>query len=91
MPVPNRIKIIQVSNFEDAENKINDFLAFNKDIVQLLGIEYKLEYNFVILDYIVADPHHHEHTNNEKEESSYGCTPITWWWKLCLPSSYYPY
>ena len=51
MSVRARIKILKCSDFQDAEDKVNDFLAFNKEIQQLVNIDYRLEYNVVILEY----------------------------------------
>ena len=51
MSVRARIKILKCTDFQDAEDKVNDFLAFNKEIQQLVNIDYRLEYNVVILEY----------------------------------------
>jgi hypothetical protein len=51
MPVNNRIKILKCSSLDDAENQVNDFLAFDEKIAQLLRIEFQLEYNIVIIEY----------------------------------------
>lgn len=53
MTVRNRIKILECKSFEEVENKVNDFLAFDEDIEHVSRIEYKLEYNVVIVEYYV--------------------------------------
>ena len=53
MPVSNRIKILKCKSFEEAENKVNDFLAFDENITQLVQIDYRLEFNVVIIDYVI--------------------------------------
>ena len=55
MPVPSRIKIIRVNDLEEVENKVNDFLTRDKKIAQLANIDYRLESNFVIIEYFVMD------------------------------------
>jgi hypothetical protein len=79
MPVPSRIKIIQVNNLEEVESKVNDFLAFDKNIAHLVNIDYRLESNFVIIEYFVR-------SNQEEEKNrDYNISPITYWWELCFP------
>jgi len=53
MPVSSRIKILKCSSFEEVEQKVNDFLAFDEHIVHLAGIDYRLEFNVVIIEYDV--------------------------------------
>lgn len=99
MPVSSRIKILECKSIEEVENKVNDFLAFDENIYQLIGIDYRLEFNIVIIEYNVMD----DETNNRirmmvKEElddysalSSYSYDSsnsnpfITLWLKLCFP------
>ena len=61
MPVSNRIKILECKSITEVENKVNDFLAFDEDIVQLVAIDYRLEFNIVIIEYVVLD----DETNNK--------------------------
>ena len=51
--VKNRIKIIDAVDFHDAETKVNRFLETDPNIAQLVTIDYRLEYNKVILEYYV--------------------------------------
>lgn len=93
MPVSNRIKIIKCASFEEAENKVNDFLAFDENITQLVQIDYRLEFNVVIIDYVINgedDDHGGDHDSNNKMslgDLSYGynTSPLISWWKLCFP------
>jgi hypothetical protein len=80
MPVPSRIKIIQVNNLEEVESKVNDFLAFDKNIAHLVNIDYRLESNFVIIEYFVRSKQIEEEKNRD-----YNISPITYWWELCFP------
>lgn len=86
MSVRNRIKILNCRNFEEVENKVNDFLAFDENIAALAGIDYRLEYNVVIIEYYVID---HQNDHDDKMDlghSSYGySSPFTNWMKLCFP------
>ncbi len=93
MPVFNRIKIIKCCNFDEAETKVNDFLAFDKDIAGLVHIDYRLEYNVVIIEYYTFSPHqqyYNNNNNNNNEISKYNLLRI-WdeynkmicaWWGL---------
>lgn len=56
MPVSSRIKILKCSSFEEVEQKVNDFLAFDEHIIHLAGIDYRLEFNVVIIEYDVMPP-----------------------------------
>ena len=80
MPVSNRIKILKCNSFEEAESKVNDFLAFDQNITQLVQIDYRLEFNVVIIDYVINGEE-----DKYDEDSSYGNTPLIWWWELCFP------
>lgn len=91
MPVQNRIKILKCSSFEEVENKVNDFLAFDEHIGQLVGIDYRLEFNVVIIEYNVVM---NGNNNNNKiimgwgdysYNSSGNNSPLTKWWKLYFP------
>lgn len=91
MPVQSRIKIIQVNNLEEVETKVNEFLAFDNNIAHLVNIDYRLESNFVIIEYFVMPPQQQQ----QKEESDnkmgwgdniYSVSPLMVWWDLCFPS-----
>jgi hypothetical protein len=84
MPVQNRIKIIKCDSYEDVENKVNDFLAFDKDIAHLIHIDYRLEFNFVIIEYYVVIENDREEYNNNKK-SSLDDLMFSGWWKLYFP------
>lgn len=80
MPVPSRIKIIQVNNLEEVETKVNEFLAFDNNIAHLVNIDYRLESNFVIIEYFVM-----MQREKEQEEKRDYNSPITYWWEFCFP------
>jgi alpha-D-ribose 1-methylphosphonate 5-phosphate C-P lyase len=101
MSVYNRIKILKVNSLEEVETKVNDFLAFDEHIAQLVHIDYMLESNFVIIEYYVMnnsssvdkDNNNNNNNNNNKMvigsgDYSYAYTPFTSWLKLCFP--FYP-
>lgn len=92
MPVSNRIKIIQVSSLEEVESKVNDFLAFDEHIAQLVHIDYRLESNFVIIEYYVMMDRQDIKNNNDNKmmigsgDYSYMySSPFTAWLRLCFP------
>ena len=90
MPVSNRIKIIKCSSFEEAENKVNDFLAFDQNITQLVQIDYRLEFNVVIIDYVI-NGEEDDYGDNKMSlgDLSYEySSPLISWWKLCFPFRY---
>src|SRR5215211_2415209 len=64
MPVSSRIKILKCSSFEEVEQKVNDFLAFDEHIIHLAGIDYRLEFNVVIIEYDVMP----DNINNNKNK-----------------------
>jgi hypothetical protein len=84
MPVQSRIKIIQVNNLEEVETKVNDFLAFDNNIAHLVNIDYRLESNFVIIEYFVMPQ---QQQKEETEDNILFCnsSPLTYWWDLCFP------
>ena len=88
MSVRNRIKILNCRNFEEVENKVNDFLSFDENIAALAGIDYRLEYNVVIIEYYVIDHQHHQKDNDDNkmdlEDYSYATNPFTCWMRLCF-------
>jgi len=65
MPVSSRIKILKCSSFEEVEQKVNDFLAFDEHIIHLAGIDYRLEFNVVIIEYDVMPPANNINDNNK--------------------------
>lgn len=67
MPVSSRIKIIKCDSIQEVEDKVNDFLAFDKNIVQLVNIEYRLEFNFVIIEYYIMDDILKKQVKEQKE------------------------
>ena len=87
MPVQNRVKIIECKSFEEVENKVNDFLAFDDKIVALARIDYRLEFNVVIIEYYVIDAT----TTKDNDKMALGhssyvySSPFTCWMKLCFP------
>lgn len=92
MSVRNRIKILECKSYQEVENKVNDFLAFNEDIAQLIAIDYRLEYNIVIIEYYVfaADgDNNNKNFNNEMFSSIYDLGVMSYtdtikcWMKLC--------
>jgi hypothetical protein len=83
MPVSNRIKIIKCDSYEDVENKVNDFLAFDKDIIHLIHIDYRLEFNFVIIEYYVVSER--DNNNDSRLEMSYSNIFNDPWMKLWNP------
>lgn len=92
MPVPSRIKIIQVNSLDEVESKVNDFLAFDKNIVHLVNIDYRLESGFVIIEYFVMMQKEEKDDNNNNNmwgccwgDNTYSVNPITYWWDLCFP------
>ena len=87
MPVPSRIKIIQVNNLDEVEKKVNEFLAFDDNIVHLVNIDYRLESNFVIIEYFVMPPSQQQQQKEEKDDNILLCSsnPLIWWWELCFP------
>ena len=100
MPVQTRIKILEVNNFEEVENKVNDFLAFDENIAQLIGIDYRLEYKIVIIQYYAIARYDNDGSRivNRSEDRqqgwgdyNYGCSgPLTWWLRFCFPFSFHP-
>jgi hypothetical protein len=101
MPVSNRIKILKVNSLEEVETKVNDFLAFNEYIAQLVHIDYMLESNFVIIEYYVMhdqNDNNRDNNNNKMVMSmgsgdysyAYTTNPFTSWLKLCFPLSFQP-
>jgi hypothetical protein len=93
MPVSNRIKIIQVNSLEEVENKVNDFLAFDEHIAQLVNINYVLESNFVIVEYYVMSDDNNNNNNKNRDNkivmgsgdySYYAYTPMNPWFKLWM-------
>jgi hypothetical protein len=92
LPVSNRIKIIKVNSLEEVEIKVNDFLAFNEHIAQLVHIDYMLESNFVIIEYYVM----HDQNGNRDNKMVMGSgdynymytSPFNVWLRLCFPFSY---
>jgi hypothetical protein len=95
MPVSNRIKILKVNSLEEVESKVNDFLAFDEYIAQLVHIDYMLESNFVIIEYyIVMNDRDNNKVDNKMMNVGSGdysyayYSPFTSWLKLCFPFSY---
>jgi hypothetical protein len=62
--VYNRIKILRVNNFEEVENKVNDFLENDCEIAHLVKIDYRLEYNVVIVEYYVFNRDNSNNNSN---------------------------
>jgi hypothetical protein len=90
VPVSNRIKIIKCDSYEDVENKVNDFLAFDKDIAHLIHIDYRLEFNFVIIEYyVMIEDNNNNREQNNKKSSLDDLMFINGWWKLYFPFCYY--
>ncbi len=87
MPVQSRIKIIQVNSLDEVETKVNDFLAFDKNIAHLVNIDYRLESGFVIIEYFVMQKE--EEKDNKKwgwgDNNIYSVSPLTVWWDICFP------
>lgn len=83
MPVSSRIKIIQVNSLDEVESKVNDFLAFDKNIAHLVNIDYRLESGFVIIEYFVMPQQ--QQREEEKNRDYNNVSPITYWWELCFP------
>lgn len=94
VPVSNRIKILKCCSFEEVEEKVNDFLAFNEHIAQLVGIDYRLEFNVVIIEYYIMNGDNDNDNNRDNKmmvgsaDYSYAYTPFTEWLKLYLPFYY---
>jgi hypothetical protein len=97
MPVSNRIKILKVNSLEEVESKVNDFLAFDEYIAQLVHIDYMLESNFVIIEYYVMMNQDRDNNNNNNNKMvmgsgdysyAYTTNPFTSWLKLCFPFSF---
>jgi hypothetical protein len=90
MPVSNRIKILKCCSFEEVENKVNDFLAFDEHIEQLVGIDYRLEFNVVIIEYYVMSDRNDKNDNKmmmgSGDYSYMYNSPFTGWLKLYFPS-----
>lgn len=92
MSVRARIKILECKSFQEVEDKVNDFLAFNKDIEHVARINYQLEYNVVIVEYIVFGEEEgggegDNNDNNNKNEIVLAeyydlFNPFTYWMKL---------
>lgn len=93
MPVKARIKILECKNFKEVENKVNDFLASDKDIAQLVGIDYRLEYSIVIVEYYVScdcngNGEENGENNNKKLDNDYNMmsmfmtNPFAYWYRL---------
>jgi|SRR5215210_8634292 len=96
MSVRNRIKILEVQDYEEVEKKVNEFLSTDNDIAQLVNIDYKLEYKMVIIEYWVFDNgnNNDNNTNNNLKIVDYSYTNFTnlfdnWWMKYCY--SLFPY
>lgn len=98
-PVSNRVKILKCGSFEEAESKVNDFLAFDQNITELIQIDYRLEFSVVIIDYVINNNVNvhvddDEDNNNNKKigwgDYNYSYSgPLTYWWKLCFPFQRY--
>lgn len=100
MPSRARIKILECKSFEEVEKKVNDFLAFNEDIEHVSRIEYKLEYNVVIVEYYVfGQEERGERKGNEEiiltaAEEYYSddfpntiiVNPFVYWYKFFFPT-----
>jgi hypothetical protein len=94
MSVYNRIKILKVNSLEEVETKLNDFLAFNEHIAQLVHIDYMLESNFVIIEYYIMHDQNDNKVDNKMMNVGSGdysyayYSPFTSWLKLCFPFSF---
>jgi hypothetical protein len=54
-----------------------------------VNIDYRLESNFVIIEYFVMPLQQKEENDNNKMgwgDYSYSVSPLTYWWDLCFPS-----
>lgn len=81
MCVKNRIKVLSVRDFEDAERQVNRFLETSQDIGQLVAIDYRLEFNKVILEYYVL--------NNNDQNGNYNKNSfMEYWMNLWRPFFY---
>ena len=95
MSVRARIKILECKSFQEVEDKVNDFLAFNKDIEHVARINYQLEYNVVIVEYIVfgeeGEEEDNDNNNNNKNEivlAEYDLfNPYINWMKFFFPTT----
>jgi hypothetical protein len=90
MSVRNRIRILEVDNYQDVENKVNDFLTNDPDVAQLVEIDYRLEYKIVIIEYYTfsGDDNGDDDDNNNQLSTmdiSYVYTPYSNWMKLWNP------
>ena len=88
MPVSSRIKILKCSSFEEVELKVNDFLAFDEHIIHLAGIDYRLEFNVVIIEYdVMSDRGDNDDRNDSRLDysRSYAYTAYNGWMKLWDP------
>lgn len=56
MPVSSRVKILECRGFQEVEDKVNHFLECDKNIAQLVNIDYRLEFNIVIVEYNIIEP-----------------------------------
>ena len=83
MSVRNRIKILEVQDYEEVEKKVNHFLSTDNDIAQLVNIDYKLEYKMVIIEYWVFDAGNNNNNNNLKIDYNYTniANPFDSWMK----------
>lgn len=102
MGVNARIKILECKNFEEVENKVNDFLAFDKEIEHVARINYQLEYNVVIVEYVVFGSEEERRERNEiimravaeevaEEEYNVAVAnnnPFTYWLKFFFPFAF---
>ena len=93
MSVKNRIKILEVQDYEEVEKKVNDFLSTDNDIAQLVNIDYKLEYKMVIIEYWVFDDSNNNNNNNLKIDYNYTniTNPFDSWMKYCYSLLLFPY
>ena len=85
MPVSHRIKILKCCSFEEAEQKVNDFLAFDENIGHLVGIDYRLEFNIVIIEYIVRMNNNNNNIKNNNNNNNL----FTYWWEFYFPALFY--
>lgn len=97
MSVRNRIKVITCKDFEEAETKVNDFLANDPDVEQLIGLQFMPEFNRVLIEYIKCPDcsNNCENRDNNGEivlEYSYATNPylVNWldWFRFLSPSAH---
>lgn len=87
--VKNRIKVLDAIDFHDAETKVNRFLETDPNIAQLVTIDYRLEYNKVILEYYVFGSSGGPDANNTMMMDSKPQTYYEYWSNLFR--HYFPY